>query len=478
MESENPKVFVSYSWTTPEHEAFVIELAKSLVDSGVDIIIDKWNLRDGQDSYAFMESMVNDKSISKVLIISDKAYADKADGRKGGVGTETQIISPAIYNSADQTRFVVVVTEKDEQGQFIVPTFYKGRIHINMTDSSYYSDSVEQILRWIYDKPLHVKPEIGKRPSFLDENPELSLGTSIFYSRALDSIRGGKTTALGCFDEYLTVLGTNLERLRFHTNEHDEPDEAFLKNIASFLPARNEFINLLDVLSRFGLNDEFMKRLHGFFELSLAYYHVPEKVNSYNEYDFDNYKFIVHELYLYSVAILLKHEKFKECSVLFDGYYVTAGIRQSNDPLQSYLSIREYVGILDYRNKHRDLRRLSLHADILNERCHALPINFTDVNQADFICYLRSLIKAKDAYEMWWPVTMLYARGRFPFPVFAKSTSESYFNKFKIVISVENADEFLAFIKELSKSDRIPRWSFESFSPLLLSNAENISKQK
>lgn len=478
MTNEHPKVFVSYSWTTPEHEAFVMELAESLVDSGVDIIIDKWNLRNGQDSYAFMESMVNDNSISKVLIISDRAYADKANGRKGGVGTETQIISPEIYNSADQTRFVVVVTEKDEKGQFIVPTFYKGRIHINMTDSSYHSDGVEQILRWIYDKPLHVKPEIGKRPSFLDETPELSLGTSIFYTRALDAVRGGKTTALGCFDEYLTVLSTNLERLRFHINEHDELDEAFLKNIASFLPARNEFVSLLDLVCRFSLNEDFMKRLHGFFEVSLAYYYPPERANSYNQRDFDNYKFIIHEIYLYSVAILLKHEKFKECSILFDDYYVTASISQSNEPLQSYTTIREHVGILEYRNKHRELRRLSLHADILKERCHSLPVNFTDINQADFVCYLRSLVKDKNTYQMWWPVTMLYARGYFPFPVFAKSTSESYFNKFKLVISVESAGEFLVFIKQLSESDRIPRWQFESFSPLLLSNAENISKQK
>jgi hypothetical protein len=37
-----------------------------------------------------MEKMVTDPEISKVLIVSDKMYAEKADGRAGGVGTETQ----------------------------------------------------------------------------------------------------------------------------------------------------------------------------------------------------------------------------------------------------------------------------------------------------------------------------------------------------------------------------------------------------
>lgn len=44
-----------------------------------------------------MESMVQDSSIDKVLIICDKGYKEKADDREGGVGTETQIITPTLY---------------------------------------------------------------------------------------------------------------------------------------------------------------------------------------------------------------------------------------------------------------------------------------------------------------------------------------------------------------------------------------------
>ena len=43
--------------------------------------------------------MVSDTEIQKVLIISDKKYADKANGRDGGVGTETQIISAEVYKN-------------------------------------------------------------------------------------------------------------------------------------------------------------------------------------------------------------------------------------------------------------------------------------------------------------------------------------------------------------------------------------------
>jgi hypothetical protein len=54
----NPKVFISYSWTTPEHEEWVVDLATRLMHNGVSVVLDKWDLKEGQDVYAFMESMV------------------------------------------------------------------------------------------------------------------------------------------------------------------------------------------------------------------------------------------------------------------------------------------------------------------------------------------------------------------------------------------------------------------------------------
>lgn len=112
------KLFVSYSWTDKTHEDWVLTLATELREKGVDVILDKWDLKEGQDSVEFMESMVTNPDINKVLIICDKKYAEKADKRNGGVGTEAQIISPEIYNNASQEKFVVAVTECDEKISF------------------------------------------------------------------------------------------------------------------------------------------------------------------------------------------------------------------------------------------------------------------------------------------------------------------------------------------------------------------------
>jgi hypothetical protein len=43
-----PKTFISYSWTTPDYESWVISLASELRENGVDVILDKWDLKEGQ----------------------------------------------------------------------------------------------------------------------------------------------------------------------------------------------------------------------------------------------------------------------------------------------------------------------------------------------------------------------------------------------------------------------------------------------
>ncbi|ELN0492192.1 toll/interleukin-1 receptor domain-containing protein, partial [Escherichia coli] len=70
-----PKVFISYSWSSPAHQERVKTIADRLLSDGVDIIIDIYDLKEGNDKNAFMEKMVVDESITNVLVMCDSAYA-------------------------------------------------------------------------------------------------------------------------------------------------------------------------------------------------------------------------------------------------------------------------------------------------------------------------------------------------------------------------------------------------------------------
>jgi hypothetical protein len=97
--------------------------AERLVNDGVAILLDQWDLSEGQDKYAFMEKMVTDASVSHVIIFSDETYAKKADERKSGVGTESQIISREVYEKVDQRKFIPVVCQRRDDGEPWLPVF-------------------------------------------------------------------------------------------------------------------------------------------------------------------------------------------------------------------------------------------------------------------------------------------------------------------------------------------------------------------
>ena len=402
-----PKLFISYSWSSSVHEQWVLDLASELRESGVDVILDKWALKEGYDAVAFMEKMVTNPEIKKVAIISDEIYAAKADGRAGGVGTETQIISKEVYEKQEQDKFVAVVAQKDEVGKPYLPTYYKSRIYIDLSEPDKYGENFEKLLRWVFDKPLYVEPGLGKKPSFLDEEESISLGTTAIFKRAVDAIRNNKTYASGAMDEYLTTFSEHLEKFRIE-KAGGEFDDAVVKSIEDFLPHRNEAIQLFVAISQYASEDENIQKIHRFFEGLVPYMNRPEHVTQWSEWDFDNFIFIVHELFLYAVAVLIKHERFDQANFLMEQkYYMPGNSDYGRDVMVSFIVFRKYMRSLEHRNKRLGLRRLSVRADLLKERCTGTGVEFRHLMQADFVLYMRTEIEAEGDFREWWLETLL-----------------------------------------------------------------------
>lgn len=75
----------------------MVALSSRLISHGIDILLDKWDLKEGQDKYVFMVQCDLNPDIDKMLIICDRVHAKKANMRTGGVGDETVSISSEVY---------------------------------------------------------------------------------------------------------------------------------------------------------------------------------------------------------------------------------------------------------------------------------------------------------------------------------------------------------------------------------------------
>ncbi|MBI4464147.1 MAG: hypothetical protein HY647_05535, partial [Acidobacteria bacterium] len=334
----------------------------------------------------------------------------------------------------------------------------------------------EQLLRWVYDKPLDVKPPLGEKPGFLAEPDKPSLGTTVFFQRAQDAIRNNRPHRSGAVSEYFDRFAASLESLRL-TPGKGEFDDQVIQSIDQFLPYRNEAVELFLSLAHYGLPSDEQRSIHRFFERLYPYMHPPENITSWSEWDFDNYRFIVHELFLYMVAAFLKYERFDVVGhILRQPYFIGSGSR-ANDSTASFAAFRASIKSLKYRNDRLKLQRLSLQADLLKSRASASGLDFQHLMQADFTLFVRDCLDTlrEDIRQRWWPETLFWNQGR-TFEIYARAQSKQYFDSLKCLFDIEQKSDLEPLLKAIAEQRlHVPRWDFESFNPEVLLGYDRLA---
>jgi hypothetical protein len=156
-----PRVFITYSWGSVEHRSWVEALAIRLRGDGVDTILDRWNLKPGHDRFVFMESSIAEADF--VLIVCTQEYAEKANGRTGGVGYEATIITPELAGKVRQTKFIPIL--RDDGWDNAVPRWLRSRIGFDLRGMEYDEAEYGALLRHLHDA-TETAPPIGHRPEF------------------------------------------------------------------------------------------------------------------------------------------------------------------------------------------------------------------------------------------------------------------------------------------------------------------------
>jgi hypothetical protein len=438
---KSPKVFISYSWTSREHSDWVRRLVDRLRNNGADVILDVYRLREGHDLNAFMEQIATDPDMSKVLVISDKRYAEKADAREGGVGKETFIISSEVYEDVGQWKFIPVVTEFDESGKPYLPTFMKSRVYIDLSSEEKLEENYNQLLRAIFDKPLLVEPPLGEPPEFLKEELNLFTSTGSKLQSLKSAVLNDKPTARGLMIEYLRSYTEAAKGFRFNIQEHSNISSEEVKiSIHKFLPYRDEFIDFISFISLYIDDAEAYKRIFQFFQSLLPYKDPPPLTAGFDHIG-DNFRFILYEMFLYMIAALIKNEKFEMADMFMrQDYFV--GSRRGNDPYhKTHVQFTEFnmdSELIDFDRSGRETRETGR---LLRERASHPELSFDHLMEADFVLYLRSILHRGEYEWFWYPKTLNRDPYQIVFPIFDQASSKSGFNNLKVLLGINSKQE-------------------------------------
>lgn len=443
--TEHPKVFISYSWTSVEHEQFVMDLATSLRNHGVDAILDKWDLRPGQDKYVFMESMVVDTEVLKVLVICERKYQEKANNRAGGVGTESQIISQELYGKVKQTKFIPIVCEYDDDGQPCLPVFMKGLIYIDVSSEERYGEGLDQLLRLIYEQPFHQKPKLGGAPAFVSND-----GTSYVkeLGAAVRAIQEGKPNRQGLETLFVKGLLVEINKL-YVTPDGNDYHEGVYQAINGTKGLRDQVADYVEAVAAFSGDDPgaigpFVKLMEGIG----AHFGPPENAGTYYPGWVDFYTFFALEAFLIQTAALLRHERWRTLRRLVDTTYIVRGSQREMTSARFVAFDEHLVSLEEHRNQRLKLNRVSVSADLLKERCSAEKTSFAELMEADVFLALKSLVidraTSNGAMLYWAPRTSIYASYGNKHPVFLRASDEVTRNGIHTAIGVRSGAELKA----------------------------------
>ncbi|HAV16093.1 MAG TPA: hypothetical protein DCW91_02320 [Acinetobacter nosocomialis] len=460
QEDRTPKIFISYSWSS---DCLVVPLAERLVSHGVDVVLDKWDLKEGQDKYAFMEQCVNDPDITKVLIICDKKYADKANARTGGVGDETVIISGEVYGQMKQEKFIPVIAECDEEGKPYVPTYIKSRIHINLSDEEKYEEEYEKLLRNVYEKPLYSKPKLGTRPDWIDEEnmdffPLIDLVRQIKGSQ---SEKKQQSCVTKFVEEYVGMLKT-------YNGQSSRNGEQTYKCFVEMKAIRDIFLDFVSALSETELN--FTDVICNAFE---RMYNTLTTAKGFNpnamqacESDYEIYKIHIWELFICVIAYLRYTQNYKAIyELLTRTYFLTSSCLDSVVKPANYCRFRFYSILVEEQYKpttaNKDKYTLLGHT-ICTER-EKRPI-YTGEAIAESDLFLYQVTKAYQLAEdenkyrepYWFPTCYVYVK---TWPnEWTKMKSKKYCEKMFDLFGAKSIEELKGKLKNCT-SDREMRYN-------------------
>ncbi|GIW57008.1 MAG: hypothetical protein KatS3mg082_3412 [Nitrospiraceae bacterium] len=420
-------------------------------------MLDIWDLNEGDDKYAFMEKMVTDESVTHVLVFSDSEYAAKADARRAGVGTESQIISREVYSKVKQSKFIPIVCEFDESGEPCLPTFLKSRIWIDFSSPEAANDNWERLIRVLYGKPAHEKPSLGKPPTYVTTDVSAPASPATAKFRALkQAILQGKRGLKLYRQDFLDACYVYADALRIRERpDVENMGERILQDCGKLKLVRDHIADWVLLESEVDPSQEFGEALIAMLERLLELKSRPPEVNSWNEVWFEAHRVFVYETFLYIVAALLKTGAFDILNLVFTSHYLLPESMAHSSSrfarFDVFYGYSEALQILAPEGR----KLYAPAAELIKRQADRPDLPFSAIMQAELLVLMMAFITDG---SRWYPQTLHYSSRGGAFPFFVKAARHRDFQKLAKITGIGSGDELRAAVKAGHERLGVERW--------------------
>lgn len=450
----HPIAFISYAWSSEDHKEWVRKLAEDLRQNGVDVWLDQWGAGAGKDIHAFMEKIANKDDTTHVIMICDDEYKKKIDSRNGGAGIEAQLIVPDYYNAESEERFVAVTRGENQDPKTLIPVFARSRIFIDFSEDEQYPARFEELLRWIYDKPIFSPPPLGEMPAYLKESHEEATPTASYARDAIYAIKNNNQHSEPKLREYLEKFSNEIKKI---PDQSVTVEEKVINNIEKLMPMVNEFISLINVLSEYSQNMRAYRRVHHFFSDLTGYCHLKH-INYDSRYP--DKHFISYILFTSAIAIFIREERWEALSIFFNEEYSATEAIEYFDSNPTYNFSVFYQKEWHFWGSYWRRKGQNPYCPMAAFLQANFPegIKQSDIAQADAIIYIAHQIRTMKKYpskvfsEYWIPecfAAFINMQNKSSLPIFAHASSKKYFQNLLPILGIDRMGEFTYYFNRI-----------------------------
>lgn len=473
VELKQPKVFISYSWSSVHHQEMVKFWADRLIHDGVDVILDIYDLNEGDDKYAFMESMVTDTDVTHVLVVCDSKYTNKANGREKGVGTESTIISSEVYKKVKQSKFIPILCEFDNDGEPIAPVFMDARIGINFSTPESVNENWEQLIRLLFNKPLHVKPKKGSVPSYITSNVPLPANEARAKFESLRQAILQEKKGISMYrKDFIESCMSYADKLRVR----EKPDAAqfgqkIVDDCGELKVVRDHLCDWILLEGNVTQEDEFTEALLDVLEMLIELKSKPEDLTSWSDKWFEAHSVFVYETFIYIIASLIKVGRYRTLHEIYTSNYMNPPtVRNLNFEFDDFGCFYGYSESLQSVLRPNE-RLYSPAAELIKMQADREDITFQDVVQGEALTLMMAVLKQVH----WYPGTLHYVSHHQRLPFFLRATQSKHFAKLATVTGIKSGSELRDTFKDALESSGLKSSSdFFRMDFLSLLNIEKL----
>lgn len=474
-----PKVFISYSWSSKTHQEHIKNIVERLAADGVESVVDIYDLKEGDDKYHYMERMVQDESVTHVLVICDKKYSEKANSRKDGVGTESIIISQEIYSSVSQSKFIPLIFEHDDNGDAYTPIFLKTRIYIDFSTLEKENENWERLIRLLYGKPEFTKPKLGTAPAYLNQDtskPSYEIHAKLQSLKS--AVTNQRPNVFECRQQFLQTCREYCDSLRVRTKPcNDDFAEVILQTHKELIPVRDSLVEWV-LLEGNNSTNEFEATLRSTVEMLIELSSRPADVNHWSDNWFHAHEIFSYETFLYIVAALIKTEAFSILhEILNSSYLKPSHLAQKGSEFCDFSRLYANSDYLQNKLSPENMRLYSPVAELIKLSATRSDILFNDLKQADLVLFMMSLLKLE---IHWYPQMLLYSGHYESYPLFVRAIQHRGFKDIAVITGIDDSKKLTERLINGANLKNIDTWKHFRFAESFLEmmNVERMNTIK